>query len=306
MKIIIKDKAKFAILLVLLTEIALFIAGLLIGWIEPNSQRFVAISLVAVVSVATAVSAIEIERKTPEEPQSLDTLDGAINYCITMAKMAHFSSRNKPEDKKYADELEQNYRQLAKYLIELKQWHRVYGICPSYEMCIPECKEGYNAQIAEYKRLLKSAIDEWNFDCEWGECGEHCTWFVNGRCAQQWSRESEVLKLIGKDGEQVEADKKEVRKMNEYVRLQDVLETLKKANIGGYITDRLLEIPAADVQPVKRGKWTRVNPENALVGVYKCTSCGETHMMNRTEVENFKYCPYCGARMDLGEENNEI
>lgn len=119
MKIIIKDKTRFAILLVLLIEIALFIAGLLIGWIEPNPQRFVAISLVAVVSVATAISVIGIERKTPE-PQSLDTLDGAINYCIAMAKMTHFSI-NKPEDKKYVDELEQNYRQIAKYLIELKQ-----------------------------------------------------------------------------------------------------------------------------------------------------------------------------------------
>ncbi len=120
MKIIIKDKARFAILLVLLAEIALFIAGLLIGWIEPNPQRFALISLVSVVSVVTAMSTIGIEQKTPEEPQSLDTLDGAINYCIAMAKMTHFSI-NKPEDKKYADELEQNYRQLAKYLIELKQ-----------------------------------------------------------------------------------------------------------------------------------------------------------------------------------------
>jgi hypothetical protein len=123
MKIIVKDKAQFAILLVLLAEIALFIAGILIGWIEPNPRRFVLISLMTVVSVATAMSAIEIKRKAPEEPQSLDTrtLDGAINYCISMAKLSHFSSRNKPESKKYADELEQNYRQIAKYLIELKQ-----------------------------------------------------------------------------------------------------------------------------------------------------------------------------------------
>lgn len=67
------------------------------------------------------MSAIEIKRKTPEEPQSLDTLDGAINYCIAMAKMAHFRGEKNPEGKKYTDELEQNYRQIAKYLIELKQ-----------------------------------------------------------------------------------------------------------------------------------------------------------------------------------------
>ena len=35
--------------------------------------------------------------------------------------------------------------------------------------------------------------------------------------------------------------------MAEYVRMSDVLETLKKANIGGYITDRLLEIPTIDI-----------------------------------------------------------
>lgn len=123
MKIIIKDKTKFAILLVLIAEIALFIAGLLIGWIEPNPQRFALISLGAVTSVATAMSAIEIKRKTPEEPQSLDvlTLDGAINYCIAMAKITYLNGKNNPEIKRYADELEQNYRQIAKYLIELKQ-----------------------------------------------------------------------------------------------------------------------------------------------------------------------------------------
>ena len=42
-----------------------------------------------------------------------------------------------------------DHRQLAEWLTELKQWRRVYGICPSYEMCIPECREGYNAQIRE-------------------------------------------------------------------------------------------------------------------------------------------------------------
>ena len=45
-------------------------------------------------------------------------------------------------------------------------------------------------------------------------------------------------------------------KMDEYISREDVLETLRKANIGGYITDRLLEIPTADVQPVNQ--WISV------------------------------------------------
>lgn len=35
--------------------------------------------------------------------------------------------------------------------------------------------------------------------------------------------------------------------MNEYIKREAVLQTLQKANIGGYITERLLEIPSEDV-----------------------------------------------------------
>lgn len=35
--------------------------------------------------------------------------------------------------------------------------------------------------------------------------------------------------------------------MGEYIKREVVLQTLQKANIGGYITERLLEIPSEDV-----------------------------------------------------------
>lgn len=35
--------------------------------------------------------------------------------------------------------------------------------------------------------------------------------------------------------------------MDEYIKREAVLQTLQKANIGGYITERLLEIPSEDV-----------------------------------------------------------
>ena len=69
-------------------------------------------------------------------------------------------NRLSKEGKEYNSQCAADHRQLAEWLTELKQWRRVYGICPSYEMCIPECKEGYNAQIAEYKRLLKAAVED--------------------------------------------------------------------------------------------------------------------------------------------------
>ena len=54
--------------------------------------------------------------------------------------------------------------------------------------------------------------------------------------------------------------------MAKCVRLQDVLGTLEKANIGGYITDRLMEIPAADVQPVDKWINAQTNPPIATDG----------------------------------------
>lgn len=78
--------------------------------------------------------------------------------------------------------------------------------------------------------------------------------------------------------------------MAEYISREDVLETLRKANIGGYITDRLIEIPAADVQPIQHGKWIGVDYDT----YFECSEC--KHM---TDWQLYKYCPYCGARMDL-------
>ena len=80
------------------------------------------------------------------------TLDEAIKHCLEVAeKEEQFcvqDDRSCLFQKSHA-ECAADHRQLAEWLTELKQWRRVYGICPSYEMCIPECKEGYNAQIKE-------------------------------------------------------------------------------------------------------------------------------------------------------------
>lgn len=51
-------------------------------------------------------------------------------------------------------------------------------------------------------------------------------------------------------------------------------------------------IPSADVAPVRHGRW-----EADMGGVW-CSVCGEY-----SEGE-WDYCPYCGARMDGG--NDEI
>ena len=58
-------------------------------------------------------------------------------------------------------------------------------------------------QLEEAKSLLKFAMDEWPFVCEWGDCGEYCEWYADGQCSQEWSGKAEALELI--EGERNES-----------------------------------------------------------------------------------------------------
>jgi rubrerythrin len=67
------------------------------------------------------------------------------------------------------------------------------------------------------------------------------------------------------------------------------------------------EQPAADVQPIKHGRWigiTEYCKKNGYIpsgmGIYYwCSECG------KEEKKTSDYCPNCGARMD-GEQNERI
>lgn len=62
------------------------------------------------------------------------------------------------------------------------------------------------------------------------------------------------------------------------------------------------EMPAADVQPVKRGKWNTHDVVKVLCsgktldGFCQCEACGDVFPLVYSE---YNYCPNCGARMDL-------
>ena len=135
------------------------------------------------------------------------TIDEAIKHCLETAEQLEERANipYKVEDSELQDnacrECAADHRQLAEWLTELKQWRRVYGICPSYEMCIPECKEGYNAQIAEYKRLLKAAVEDMHVEDMCDVCVKripnshiHCP---DGSNCFVWRYKEETEKLIG-------------------------------------------------------------------------------------------------------------
>lgn len=66
-------------------------------------------------------------------------------------------------------------------------------------------------------------------------------------------------------------------------------------------------IKAAAVQPVKHGKWRKA--EQGYDTYVECSECGlNLEMSNYVESEwreLLKYCPYCGARMDLKDSDDE-
>ena len=51
------------------------------------------------------------------------------------------------------------------------------------------------------------------------------------------------------------------------------------------------EIPAADVRPVVRGRWKRVDPRSTVV-TFRCSECNYYAHVNATN-----FCPNCGADM---------
>ena len=62
----------------------------------------------------------------------------------------------------------------------------------------------------------------------------------------------------------------------------------------------LMRIPAADVEPVRHGRWGK--KQGGFWEFATCSLCGE-----KTPTVGIapNYCPNCGAKMDLEDENDE-
>ena len=58
----------------------------------------------------------------------------------------------------------------------------------------------------------------------------------------------------------------------------------------------ILDAPAADVSPVRHGRWEMNSdrPDNII-----CTNCAVGFDVWKHEAKYFNYCPNCGAKMDL-------
>ena len=64
----------------------------------------------------------------------------------------------------------------------------------------------------------------------------------------------------------------------------------------------ILDAPAADVVPVRHGRWEQVKRWSTKAK-YRCSVCGREIMSAaKVNIEKYPYC-HCGAKMDGGADN---
>ena len=94
--------------------------------------------------------------------------------------------------------------------------------------------------------------------------------------------------------------------MAEYIERKDLLELYRMddpiLNENGHvpllvIRQNIMDIPAADVAPVRHGRWEIVVGSNGKEYMV-CTRCRVSQDLTGV----FTYCPNCGCRMDGGED----
>ena len=95
--------------------------------------------------------------------------------------------------------------------------------------------------------------------------------------------------------------------MSKYVNAADAAEKIaEKHGIRiADLCDTFGDIPAADVAPVRRGNWEEWWPGIAeiMAGkemLYRCSACDAKY----ADIDGYKYCPYCGAKMDKEETDD--
>lgn len=96
--------------------------------------------------------------------------------------------------------------------------------------------------------------------------------------------------------------------MSDYISREAAVECAKHAYAKGLEpTQYIEEIPAADVAPVRNGRWECVYDDSTGETDITCSHCKNTRTVNGCFVSTdgkscyFEddYCPNCGSKMDL-------
>lgn len=92
--------------------------------------------------------------------------------------------------------------------------------------------------------------------------------------------------------------------MTEYIDREDVREMMRMEFDDDYADEAVDRLPAADVAPVRHGRWTESEDEYYYLSIAACSECHEEWCFETeedVELLNYRYCPNCGAKMDGGD-----
>lgn len=89
--------------------------------------------------------------------------------------------------------------------------------------------------------------------------------------------------------------------MPEYIEREKVLS--KAAPVEGCFSDMIsaydvIMLPAADVVPVRHGRWVHTDYAIHWTAKDECSEC-TYHASDRDDLSHYNYCPNCGAKMDM-------
>lgn len=94
--------------------------------------------------------------------------------------------------------------------------------------------------------------------------------------------------------------------MAEYIEREAAEDAVGEAHLKGLNPLwELRDVPAADVAPVVHGRWDDSGRYTFPSGnaAVRCTNCGCALTESEYHLNNWNYCPVCGAKMDGGEDN---
>lgn len=65
------------------------------------------------------------------------------------------------------------------------------------------------------------------------------------------------------------------------------------------LADFIAAQPTIEAEPVKRGRWERLN---YVAGWARCSNCESPWELSKIDAFNMDYCPNCGAKMEREDE----
>ena len=82
--------------------------------------------------------------------------------------------------------------------------------------------------------------------------------------------------------------------MAEYIEREAALMKLMQDGCSAKNLQSISDMPAADVAPVRHGRWEEASDGDGIV----CPLCRTDFCTIIYDTEYFSYCPNCGAKMD--------